>query len=155
MDGKPFNCTEVETSLMQDIPCQLHIHIGTYSRYPSVYSHKSAPGYILAVGNVGMYLSFKVNELSTFISEDAGLSWRQISKDVCLFEVGNQGGLIVLAPYARRTNSVIFSRDAGRNWQNVNFLNHSRGIYLQSLTMEGQKSSLQFIIIGKSRFVAN
>lgn len=46
---------------------------------PNVYAHKSAPGLILATGNVGKHLDFSAATTCTFMSRDGGLTWEDIA----------------------------------------------------------------------------
>jgi len=147
MDGKPFEC-------ILEMPCTLHLHIGSSSQYPSLYSHHSAPGIILAIGNVGPYLSHKREELSTFLSSDAGLTWRQIHKEVCVYEFGNKGGIILLAKHQRKTKQAVYSYDNGRSWKTLDFMFKSEGIYVTNIALEPTKNSLEFLIIGRDKYAS-
>jgi hypothetical protein len=57
----------------------------------------NAIGIIIGCGNVGQYLSLKPDEVNTYLSRDGGLSWFEISKGSHIYEIGDHGGLIVMA----------------------------------------------------------
>lgn len=76
---------------------------------PPLYGVKSAPGILIAVGSVGHYLSNNPQELSTFVSEDGGLTWRHIADGPHMYEIGDQGGLIVMAEFKKTTDLVKFT----------------------------------------------
>lgn len=101
--------------------CSLHLHTQESSKFPQVYSHKSAPGILIGVGNVGMHLSSDVAELATFVSKDGGLSWREVLKGVHIYEIGDQGGIIVLVPYNTPTNLAVFSHNYGETFNYVQY----------------------------------
>lgn len=101
--------------------CTLHLHTQESSKFPQVYSHKSAPGILIGVGNVGLHLSSDPAELATFISKDGGLHWREVLKGVHIYEIGDQGGLIVLVPYNQPTNLAVFSHNYGDSFSYIQF----------------------------------
>lgn len=119
--GKPISCAGGGT-------CELHLHgashwqRGTWNtRLGSVYSQPSAPGVIIATGNVGEYLSEDPHSVNTYLSRDAGATWSEILKGPHIYEFGNHGGLIVVAKMAAlgSADSVQFSRDEGLSWELV------------------------------------
>ena len=57
-----------------------------------MYSQPSAPGVVLATGNVGEYLSGDAQIVNTFLSRDAGATWTEILKGPHIYEFGNHGG---------------------------------------------------------------
>lgn len=76
----------------------------------------------MAVGSVGNYLNYNYEELGVFVSEDGGLTWRHIADGVHMYEIGDQGGLIVMTDFKRATDLVKFSYDLGRSWYFIKFL---------------------------------
>ena len=64
---------------------------------PSFYTHESAPGLIMAVGNTGAYLDVNADEVCTWLSRDGGLSWEDVREDAHIYEFGDHGGIIVSA----------------------------------------------------------
>jgi len=51
----------------------------------------------MATGNVGDFLSFRADEVNTYLSRDAGLSWFEVKKGSYIYELGDHGGLIIMA----------------------------------------------------------
>lgn len=101
--------------------CTLHLHTHDNSLFPQVYSHKSAPGLVIGNGNVGVHISFDETEIATFMSEDGGVSWREVMKGSHVYEFGDQGGIIVMCKYNQPTTKVMFSYNYGRTWKFINF----------------------------------
>ena len=108
--------------------CALHLHgssswdTGTWeTRLGSVYSHASAPGVILATGNVGHALSFDPTKVNTYLSRDSGITWFEILQGPHIYEFGNKGGLIVAAKMASLgpATKLQFSRDEGESWEDL------------------------------------
>ena len=48
--------------------------------FGSFYSTKNSIGIILGTGNVGSYLSNRKDEINTYLSRDAGLTWFEVIK---------------------------------------------------------------------------
>ena len=61
------------------------------------YSPTSSIGLIIGTGNVGNYLSLNPDEINTYLSRDGGLNWFEIRKGSHIYEMGNHGGIIVMA----------------------------------------------------------
>ena len=64
--------------------CSLHLSQQLSKRFPTtrsipILSSKSAPGIVMATGNMGSRLHHRSD---VFISADAGLSWHQVCKDI-------------------------------------------------------------------------
>lgn len=80
--------------------CSLNLHIySSNGVFPPPYSQESAIGLILAVGNVGKNLNrFNADKLNTYLSRDGGLNWIEVKKGPYIYEYGDHGGLIVMAP---------------------------------------------------------
>lgn len=105
--------------------CRLHLH-GPTSWFapegprPNFYSHEGAPGLVIATGNVGAHLDFKTGGC-TFVSRDGGLSWEDVADYVGIYEFGNSGGIIAMAPHKVEgpTDTVYVSPDQGGCWHKV------------------------------------
>jgi len=67
------------------------------------------------VGNVGGYLK-PYDECDTFMSADAGVSWKMIRSGAYKYEVGDQGSLLVLVNDEEATDVVEYSTDYGKTW---------------------------------------
>lgn len=92
--------------------------------YGRFYSSQDAIGLLLATGNVGEYLSSKTNELNTYMSRDAGWyiffppkiidrSWTEVSKGSLVYEMGDQGGILLFAENSVATNTMLYTWTEG------------------------------------------
>ena len=98
-EGKKLNC-------YVDEGCSLHLQIYSHDgQFAPPYSQDSAVGLILAVGNLGERLDRQLTDrISTYLSRDGGLNWSEIHKGPYIYEIGDHGGLIVLAKHGVPTN---------------------------------------------------
>jgi len=120
--GIQFNSVDSKGNKIKckDPHCSLHLNIFN-SEFGPVYSTKTAPGVILATGNVGYKLE-KSNELvSTWISTNGGGSFQEIAKGGYIYEIGDHGSLIVMADDQKKTDTVLFSWNFGASWENIKF----------------------------------
>jgi len=84
--------------------CSLHVHTMAEGRmHGNVFSSSSAPGLMVAVGNVGTSLR-AYETCSTFLSTDGGVTWKEVQKKPHLFEFGDRGSIIVLVPDGELTD---------------------------------------------------
>ncbi|KAG1816486.1 uncharacterized protein BJ212DRAFT_1355044 [Suillus subaureus] len=84
--------------------CSLHLHSVTDTHnYGPIFS-SPAPGYVMGVGSVGMTLA-PYEESNTYISTDAGLTWKMLRKGPYKFEFGNFGSVIVIVDDQQPTDS--------------------------------------------------
>lgn len=151
MNGNPFYCPDPSIW-----GCSLHLHPDTSSpstipglSFPGWRTHSSAVGMIIANGNVGNKLSYTPSEVSTFLSRDGGLTWAQIVQEATVFEFGDHGGVLVMAPAMTLTSYVLYSYDMGNTTTLLTFTtNTSQFIYVTSIFTEPNGNGLQFIING-------
>lgn len=68
-----------------------------YHKYGPVYSDKNAVGVMIGTGGTGKYLPTRQDEINTYFSRDGGLTWDEIAKGSHIYELGDHGGLIVMA----------------------------------------------------------
>ena len=147
-DGKQIECHSGSR-------CDLHLHGSTHwqrgtwkSRLGSVYTQATAPGIILATGNVGEFLTNDAQRVNTYISRDAGASWEEILKGPHIYEFGNHGGLIVVAKMAALgpTDEVLFSRDEGQCWEGP--IRLARPLSVHNIRVDPDATGDVFIIHG-------
>lgn len=124
LDGKSF-CTSTKASQHQgDENCALHIHGYTErSNHQNTYSSKSAVGLMFGWGNVGSSLG-PMKDADTFMTTDAGITWKQVQKGRWTWSLGDQGSIIVLVQTAAakdKTNYVYYSIDEGAHWVKKEF----------------------------------
>uniref|UniRef100_A0A8C4S1L2 Sortilin related VPS10 domain containing receptor 1 n=1 Tax=Erpetoichthys calabaricus TaxID=27687 RepID=A0A8C4S1L2_ERPCA len=103
--------------------CSLHLHLQVSDNpYASgnIASKESAPGIIVASGNVGTELSSR--NVSMFITSDAGNTWRQIFEEEHSVLYLNQGGALVAIKHTPLPiRHVWLSFDEGKLWKKYSF----------------------------------
>lgn len=134
--GHPIQCTG---------DCHLHLH-GVTDAYGPFYSAASATGLIMATGVVGAYLQQHPDQINTYLSRDAGLTWFEVAKGSHIYEFGNHGAIIVMAPDSQRTDSILASHDEGLTWISYKISDHP--IQVENIIIEPEANSRQFIIYG-------
>ena len=133
-EGKKYNCGDY---------CYLNL-FGPSSDNPPFYSVESASGIIISNGNIGHYL--KYNESSTFLSRDGGLNWFEIKKGSHIYEIGDGGGLILIAENNKLTNLIQFTWDEGLTWEKL--IISEEKIYIVNIVNEKNTMNNNFIIYG-------
>lgn len=113
MDGEKTEC------YFENNECSLNIQMYSHKTdsFAPPYSSEQAIGVVLATGNLGPNVDFDPNgRKSTFLSRDGGLNWQEIAKTPLIYDLGDQGGLIVAAPNTLSTKEVRYSWDEGKTW---------------------------------------
>ncbi|CAG8491270.1 16400_t:CDS:10 [Acaulospora colombiana] len=113
-DGRPYNCDDVaryssELGLIsaQIFKCSLHLHSYTERRDPrDAFSSSSAVGLIMGVGNVGQYLT-SYSDGDTFLTRDAGMTWKEVRKGAYMYEFGDQGSILVMVDDEKPTDHIL------------------------------------------------
>ncbi|KAK0733858.1 hypothetical protein B0T26DRAFT_686072 [Lasiosphaeria miniovina] len=108
-----FSCESNEG----DEKCALHLH--GYSDRTSrsqAFSSEGAVGIMFAWGTVGDFLGSS-KDMDTFLTVDAGISWKRVKKGRWLWALGDHGSVIVLAAANKPIDTVYFSLDQGATWQ--------------------------------------
>ena len=75
----------------------------------------------MAVGNVGERLLASDGDLQTYISRDAGDTWSVVGGGSHVYDVGDQGGLMVAARNDGATSMVRVSVDGGVSFKQCEF----------------------------------
>uniref|UniRef100_A0A8C6ZRK8 VPS10 domain-containing receptor SorCS3 n=1 Tax=Nothoprocta perdicaria TaxID=30464 RepID=A0A8C6ZRK8_NOTPE len=103
--------------------CSLHLHL-QLSENPytsgSISSKQTAPGLLVATGNIGSELSY--TDIGVFISSDGGNSWRQIFEEeynVWFLDWG--GALVAMKHTSMPVRHLWVSFDEGRTWSKYSF----------------------------------
>ncbi|KAF5011665.1 hypothetical protein FDECE_2240 [Fusarium decemcellulare] len=121
VDGKSYKC-----SSSGDSKCALHLHHYTERDDKSrTFSASTAVGLIFGVGHVGPALG-EMKDADTFMSDDGGITWKNVKKGPWTWQYGDQGSIIVLAQRATHGNdakakSVSYSLDQGNTWVDYEF----------------------------------
>lgn len=119
--------------------------------FPPPYSQKSAVGLMLGVGNVGAQLHRNHPEKqNTYLSRDGGLNWFEIAKGPHIYEIGDHGALIVMAPMNEATKKIKFSWDEGKSWKEIEVAHLSS--LITNIIIEPESISQQFIVYGEPVF---
>ena len=95
--------------------CSLHLHSVTTPHNVGRVFSSPAPGVVMAVGSIGSSL-LPYDQCDTFLSTDAGLTWRMIRRDAHLYEFGDSGSILVAVSDEESTDEVWYSTDFGKNW---------------------------------------
>ncbi|KAI0882701.1 Oligoxyloglucan reducing end-specific cellobiohydrolase [Annulohypoxylon maeteangense] len=142
LDGKEFSCS----SKNGDESCALHIHGYTErADHGKTYSSESAVGIMFGVGNVGPILG-DPKDADTFMTADAGLSWKMVKKGSWTWSFGDQGSIVVLAQRNTRSRSISYSLDRGETWNDYNFSDSE--VVITDITTLRSGSSRNFLLWG-------
>ena len=142
VENKPYTCSSREG----DAFCALHLH--GYSERPErekAYSSESAIGLMFGTGNVGPILG-NAKEADTFMTQDAGLTWKEVKKGTWAWSFGDQGSIIVLAQREVKTKSISYSLDRGDSWHDYEFSDSE--VTITDITTLRSGASRNFLLWG-------
>lgn len=109
-DGNQISCNPSNVE-----ECSLHLYSVTDPHNFGPIFSSSAPGLVMGVGSIGKYLA-PYEECGTFLSIDAGLTWRMVRKDAHMYEFGDSGSIIIAVNDEGMTDTVSYSTDFGGSW---------------------------------------
>lgn len=139
-EGKKFSCSGAVEK------CSLNIHGYTERRDKShTYSSASAIGLMFGTGNVGEYLTTP-KEADTFMTADAGITWKHVKKGKYMWKFGDQGSIIVIVNEDESTKIAYYSKDEGKEWIEYPF--YDEEVLVVDLTTVPSDSSRNFIVWG-------
>ncbi|XP_032397319.1 VPS10 domain-containing receptor SorCS1 [Etheostoma spectabile] len=128
--------------------CSLHLHLHVSENpYTSgnIVSKDSAPGIIIASGVVGSELTS--NNVSIFITSDAGNSWREVfQEEYSVFFLNQGGSLVAIRHTPLPIRHIWLSFDEGRNWDKYSFT--SSPLYVDGVLGEPGEDTLIMTIFG-------
>jgi hypothetical protein len=137
-DGKQYCSSSLDK-------CSLHIHGYTERIDKShTYSSTSAVGLMLGTGNVGQYLSSSAKDTDTFMTADAGITWKFVKKGSYMWEFGDQGSIVVIVKEREPTNEVFFTLDEGDNWLPKKFADEE--MMIEDITTVPSDNSRNFLL---------
>lgn len=125
--------------------CSLHLH-GITDEWGPFYSTKNALGLMMATGNTGTHLTTNRDDINTYFSRDAGLTWSEVAKGSHIYEFGDHGGLIVMANDHSATDEILFSWNEGLTFHRYKFTD--KKVEVDNIIIEPTARSLQFILYG-------
>ncbi|SPQ19392.1 c90402aa-4757-4aad-9602-328fd3eb247e [Thermothielavioides terrestris] len=131
--------------------CALHIHGYTERRdHGKTYSSKGAVGLMFVWGNVGDSLGPR-KDADTFMTTDAGITWKRVRQGQWTWAIGDQGAVIVLvqttAGGTKKTKTLLYSLDQGQTWQEHEFWPEEVEVWDVTTLRSG--SSRDFLLWGK------
>ena len=136
-DGLTCNVDDVEK-------CSLHLHSASLPHNVGRVFSSTAPGFVMAVGSVGDRLK-SYEESDTWLSTDAGKTWKMVAQDAHKYEFGDQGSILVIAPDEESTDHVRYSWNQGKSWQKLNLGVTTR---VKFLTTIPDNTSQKFLLVG-------
>lgn len=127
--------------------CSLNVH-GYTERvdYRDTFSSGSAVGMMLAIGNVGEYLT-PLHNGNTFFTKDGGITWKEIRKGAYMWEFGDQGSIIVIVNGRDNTNIIYYTIDEGTTWQEYKFSDDL--VRVEDIVTVPSDNSLKFLLVGR------
>lgn len=142
-EGKKYKCSSLSLE-----KCSLHLQSFTERPdFTDTFGSSSAIGVLFGVGNVGEYLG--ETDLSTFMSYDAGLTWKEVVKGQHMWEFGDQGTVLLLVDQLEETNTLMYSTDSGVSWQDFKFTD--KNLVVLDLATVQSDTSLKFVIFAADK----
>ncbi|KAG2146361.1 hypothetical protein DEU56DRAFT_971534 [Suillus clintonianus] len=126
-------------------PCSLHLHSVTDMYNYGLVLSSPAPGFVMGLGSVGKTLAPYDNS-NTYMSTDAGLTWKMVREGTCQYGFGDSGSVIVTVDDQRPTDSIMYSTDMGHTWKLYNVGIQFRA---KSLTTVSDSASQKFLLLGQ------
>ncbi|KAF8527216.1 Oligoxyloglucan reducing end-specific cellobiohydrolase [Gautieria morchelliformis] len=140
----PDSSGDIDCDRNHPSKCSLHLHsVTSPHNFGRVFS-SPAPGFVLGVGTIGNHL-LPYDQCDTFLSTDAGLSWRMVHKDAHKYEFGDQGSVMVIVNDEEAVDHVSYSYDSGKTWQDLNL---DVKIRARVLTTVPDSTSQKFLLVG-------
>merc|ERR1719223_703665 len=100
----------------------------------------------MGTGSVGPFLdNTKVN---TYFSHDAGLTWREVRKGSWIYEIGDHGGLLVMAQDQVPTNYILYSWNEGATWNKLQITADDMHWDIDNIIIEPTSTSQRFVVYG-------
>ncbi|PSK55766.1 Vacuolar protein sorting/targeting protein 10 [Elsinoe australis] len=119
----------------------LHLHSVTSQRNAGRIFSSPAPGIVMGVGNTGKSLK-EWDEGDTYVSDDAGVTWKLALRKPHLYEMGGQGSILV-AIEDKETDQVKYSVNHGKDWETFELKDKVKPMALQTVP---DSTNLKFIL---------
>ena len=135
-DGRTFNSLKAGDE-------DLHLHSVTdMSNVGRVFS-SAAPGLVLGIGNTGKHL-LDYEDGDLWVSDDAGVNWKQALKEAHKYEFGDQGSVLVAVYDEGPTDKIQYSLDHGNKWHEADL---GEKVRAKVLTTVPDSTTLKFILV--------
>ena len=141
LNAKKIICPDIDT-------CSLHLHSISNTRFGPFYSTENSLGIVLGTGNVGTYLTNREDEINTYLSRDGGFSWFEVRKGSHIYEIGDHGSLIVLAPDQYSTKEVYYTWNEGLTWETLKISDEP--VEITNIITEPSNIAEKFVVYGRS-----
>lgn len=138
--GKRISCDSSNADA-----CSLHLYSVTQPHNVGRVFSSPAPGMVMAVGSIGATLR-PYEECDTFLSTDAGVTWRMVGEGARLYEFGDSGSILVTVNDEENTNEVQYSLDFGETWEKYTLPLTLRARFLMTVP---DSTSQKFTLIGQ------
>lgn len=137
-DGRTFQNLKVGDD-------KLHLHSVTDFPDDGRLFSSPAPGIVMGVGNTGEALkSYSQGHL--YVSDDAGVTWRQALEGPHKYEFGDQGAVIMaISDDGSKTDKFSYSINHGKDWETAKL---ESKVYPIILTTTPDSTSLKFLLVG-------
>lgn len=127
----------------------IHLHSVTeLNNIGKVYS-SPAPGLVMGNGNTGKHLE-KYENANLYVSDDAGMTWKEALKGPHKYEFGGSGSILVAVKDVADVDEVSYSLDHGEKWEKMKLPDDLK-IHPEFLTTTQDSTSLKFILAGKGK----
>ena len=153
VDGNNWKC-----DISKPDECSLHLHSYTERSDPrDTFSSPSAIGMMMGVGNVGKYLSWKKgDDVYTFITRDAGITWTAVRKGNYIWEYGDQGSIIIIVEEDTETDVGYYTLNEGKDWTAFKFSDSKVKVWdLTTVPSDGSKSFVLWASSGSEVMTIN
>lgn len=124
----------------------LHLHSVTDMHNIGRVFSSPAPGIVMGIGNTGKQLT-SWEEGDLYVSDDAGVTWRQALEGAHHHEIGNNGAVLVAVDGEEPTDEIRYSTTHGKGkWETAKL--PMEGLKAALLTTVPDSTSLKFLLAG-------
>ncbi|KAF7557667.1 hypothetical protein G7046_g5988 [Stylonectria norvegica] len=127
----------------------IHLHSVTQLDNLGRVFSSTAPGLVMGNGNTGKSLG-KFADSNLYVSDDAGVTWKEALKGPHKFEFGDSGSILIAIKDSAEEDidKISYSMDHGDHWESV-ALPDKLKIKPDLLTTTQDSTSLKFLLLGE------